>query len=156
MKKKTSRSLMALLLVCVMAIALTACSKKGDTLTKEQYQEAVTKLTQDFADIQAKATDLDVNDKDAATKLLTELKKPLEDFKNVKAPKEFDEGHAKMQSGCQAMLDYLDIVIDAAGSDDPTSKLTESSTKIQEKVTAAVTDMSEGAQLLTKAGLTVS
>lgn len=161
MKKKTSRSLLALLLVCVMAISLAACGKKDNStgaLTKEQYQEAVTNLMKDFSDIQTKVnngTDI-IADKEAAVQLLKELKTPLENFKAIQAPKEYEEGHAKLQSGCQAMIDYLDIVIEAANADDPASKLTENAEAVQEKMLAAVTDMTEGSKLLTEAGLTLS
>ena len=75
---KWTARLLGLLLVGMMAFSLTACSQDEGTdgnttaeaLTEEEYQDAVTKLSEDFTALQTEAANIDTTDADAAAELL--------------------------------------------------------------------------------------
>lgn len=98
-----------------MALMLTACGGDDNTadggdendqtvtaLTEEEYQQAVTDLSDKLTSIQTDAANLDPTDVDAAMKLLNDMKQPFIDFMAVTPPESYADAHAKMQSGCQA------------------------------------------------------
>ena len=162
MKKNNSRlRILAILAALTMALSLTACggdkAANGDkaaasstaaALTEQEYQDAVTKLGEEMSQIQQDAANLDSTDVDAAKELLESLKQPLQDFMNVTPPESYADAHKKMQSGCQAMIDYLDTASSMIGETD-SNKLTEDATKMQEQMTTAINDLTEGSAMLT-------
>ncbi len=155
---KWTARLLGLLLVGMMAFSLTACSQDEGTdgnttaeaLTEEEYQDAVTKLSEDFTALQTEAANIDTTDADAAAELLEGFKAPLEEFMAVVPPEIYSDAHAKLSSGSQAMIDYIDLLISMAGETDQ-AKLEEASTQILELVETAMTDLSEGVSLLSAA-----
>ena len=159
--KMKSLKLLALLMALTMALSLTACggddANNGTTddqnttaLTEEEYQQAVTDLSDKLTSIQTDAASLDPNDLDAAKKLLDDMKQPFVDFMAVTPPEAYADAHVKMQSGCQAMVDYIDTLASLMEETDAT-KLQQSSEKMMEYLQTAMTDLSEGSAMLTEA-----
>ena len=165
--KNTTKHILAALLAASMTLALGACgggtdADQGDTaaavtettaapaLTEDEYKEAVTTFQTDMTDIQTSLSGVDMTDPDVAKAALETLKQPFNDFMAVVPPDSYKDAHAKMQTGCQSMLDYIDTVSGMVGETDQT-KLTEAASKMQEQLTAAATDMAEGAKLLDEA-----
>ena len=130
---KTCKRLLALLLALTMLTALlTACGTKDAddaALTEEESQTAVTEL----------------NDK-----LLEDMKAPFQDFINITPPASYADAHEKMKSGCQAMIDYLDTVNSMLEETDE-GKLQEAANTMMEQLQTAVTDLTEGATMLSEA-----
>ena len=157
-RNKWAVRLTGMLLAGLLAFSLTACSQgegasgttEGEALTEQEYQDAVTKLSEDFTTLQTEAADIDTTDVDAAVELLESFKAPLEEFMAVVPPEIYSDAHAKLSSGSQAMIDYIDLLISMAGETDQ-AKLEEASTQILELVETAMTDLSEGVSLLAAA-----
>ncbi len=151
---KTCKRLLALLLALTMLTALlTACGKKDAddaALTEEEYQTAVTELNDKLTSIQTDASALDPNDPDAAKQLLEDMKAPFQDFINITPPASYADAHEKMKSGCQAMIDYLDTVNSMLEETDE-GKLQEAANTMMEQLQTAVTDLTEGATMLSEA-----
>ena len=154
--KKHLHLLLALLLV--FCLALSACGGGSDNgggetsnaLTEEEYQDAVTKLGEDFTASQVEASNLDTSDVDAAVKLLEDAKAPLQEFIAITPPDTYAAAHEKLQSGSQAMVDYIDLVVEIVDETDPT-KLQEASEKMMDLIQTAMTDLMVGSQLLEEA-----
>ena len=151
---KTCKRLLALLLALTMLTALlTACGKKDAddaALTEEEYQTAVTELNDKLTSIQTDASALDPNDPDAAKQLLEDMKAPFQDFINITPPASYADAQEKMKSGCQAMIDYLDTVNSMLEETDE-GKLQEAANTMMEQLQTAVTDLTEGATMLSEA-----
>ena len=110
----------------------------------------MTDLSDKLTSIQTDAASLDPNDLDAAKKLLDDMKQPFVDFMAVTPPEAYTDAHVKMQSGCQAMVDYIDTLASLMEETDAT-KLQQSSEKMMEYLQTAMTDLSEGSTMLTEA-----
>ena len=119
-------------------------------LTEEEYQTAVTELNDKLTSIQTDASALDPNDPDAAKQLLEDMKAPFQDFINITPPASYADAHEKMKSGCQAMIDYLDTVNSMLEETDE-GKLQEAANTMMEQLQTAVTDLTEGATMLSEA-----
>lgn len=157
-KNKVLTMMLSMLLVALLAVSLAGCNKSGDNgdaaggeaLTEEEYQDAVTKLSEDFTALQEEANNLDTTDVDAAVELLEGLKAPLNDFISIVPPEAYSAAHEKLQSGSQAMIDYIDVVIGMVGETDQT-KIEEATAEMLELIQTATTDLTDGAQLLAEA-----
>lgn len=154
MKNGMGKRLSALLLASVMFFSLAACGadnkQEEDTasgLTKEEYQQAVQTLSTEISEIQDRASEIDGTDVEQTKELLDELKTPLQDFMAIDPPESYAAGHAKLKSGCQSLIEYIDLLVDALGETDQTA-LQESSEQMQTLMESAVADLQEGAQLL--------
>ena len=77
-RNKWAVRLTGMLLAGLLAFSLTACSQgegasgttEGEALTEQEYQDAVTKLSEDFTTLQTEAANIDTTDVDAAVELL--------------------------------------------------------------------------------------
>lgn len=154
MKNGMGKHLSALLLAATMVFSLAACDagskQEEDTasgLTKEEYQQAVQTLSTEISEIQDRASEIDGTDVEQTKELLDELKTPLQDFMAIDPPESYAAGHAKLKSGCQSLIEYIDLLVDALGETDQTA-LQESSEQMQTLMESAVADLQEGAQLL--------
>ncbi|WP_125114766.1 DUF6376 family protein [Agathobaculum sp. Marseille-P7918] len=154
MKNGMGKRLSALLLAAAMVFSLAACGsdskQEEDTasgLTKEEYQQAVQTLSTEISEIQDRASEIDGTDVEQTKELLDELKTPLQDFMAIDPPESYAAGHAKLQSGCQSLIEYIDLLVDALGETDQTA-LQESSEQMQTLMESAVADLQEGAPLL--------
>lgn len=158
---KTKLHLLITTLALSLALFLSACTG-GDAgtstsenntppaLTEEEYQEAVNTLSTDLSTIQADANNVDLSDEENAKKILEDLKKPFSDFMNINPPEAYAEAHTKLQSGCQAMVDYIDTVNSLIGETD-TAKLQEAQNTMMEQIQTAVNDLTEGGTMLDEA-----
>lgn len=154
MKNGMVKRLSALLLAAAMVFSLAACGadskQEEDTasgMTKEEYQQAVQTLSTEIGEIQDRASEIDGTDAEQAKDLLDELKTPLQDFMAIDPPESYAAGHEKLQSGCQSLIEYIDLLVDTIGETDQTA-LQESSEQMQTLMESAVADLQEGAQLL--------
>ncbi len=148
MKKRTHLyTFVTLMLAALLTLSLVACGGGSKAMSKEEYQQAVADLAEEFSKIQTEAGSLDPTDIDGAKKLLGDLKAPLQDFIDIVPPKDFSDAHKKFQSGSQAMIDFLDTTIGALGEENA-EKLQEASEKITQQIQTAVSDFTEGNQLL--------
>lgn len=124
------------------------------TLTEEEYeakaQELANGLVTTMTEAQEKLGSLQEGDIDAAREFIDGLKAPFVEFAAVQAPEKYADAQAKFKSGCEAMVEYLDLCVDmmdeekAADMDAETvtAKMTELLTKIQNDLTEASTMMS--------------
>ena len=107
--KTKSLKILAILMALSMALMLTACGGDDNAadggnendqtitaLTEEEYQQAVTDLSDKLTSIQTDAANLDPTDMDAAMKLLNDMKQPFIDFMAVTPPESYADAHAKM------------------------------------------------------------
>lgn len=163
MKKHLLKSIFACLLVASMALTITACGNKTDAgagagasdaaatpLTEEEYMTKFEELGTKMTELQQSTASIDPTDVEAANKLLDDMKVPFNDFIAVVPPEKYAEAHTKFQSGCQAMVDYIDAAKSLMTETDAT-KQQEIGTKLMELLTTATTDLSEGAQLASAA-----
>ncbi|MCB6366286.1 hypothetical protein LI291_08885 [Intestinibacillus massiliensis] len=164
MKKHMLKSIFAALLVASLAFSMTACGsdkKPADNasvsdsadaaapaLTDEEYEEAVAGLATEMQDVQTKLSGVDQTDAEAVKAAIEEVKKPFADLAAVTPPEKYADAHAKIKSGCEAMIAYMDGAIalteNASPSEDDVKALTDS-------LTTAATDLAEGQQLMADA-----
>lgn len=161
MKKNATKRLLAVLMAGVMAFSLAACGGKDKgnadpnapvALTEEEYQQAANDLGTKMSEIQKGVADAQT-DPEAAKKILEDVKKTLSEFMELTPPESYAAGHEKIKSGCQAMIEVMDIANEMAdmGEGADPNKLTEMLTTMQEKMVQGSTDLQEGAKLLDEA-----
>lgn len=120
-------------------------------LSEEDYMAEYEALLTKMTDLQSTAASLDPTDLEAAKKLISDIKTPFVEFSAVTPPEKYADAHAKLQAGCDGMIEYIDILLQIAEETD-TTKQQELATKMVEVLTTAATNMGEGADLLTTAG----
>lgn len=164
MKKSATKRLLAVLMAGIMAFSLAACGgKEGGgsaadpnapvAMTEEEYQAAVEDLGAKMSRLQ-EGVNAAENDPEAAKKILEEVKATLTEFMELNPPESYAEGHAKIESGCEALIEVLDIALEITEMDMTSpdmDKLTEKLTRMQEKMTEGSTAMMEGAKMLEEA-----
>ncbi len=139
-------------------------SSTPKALTEEEYkthlEETLSKLERvNNADI----TDADIEklvmedveyvsraDADAVKKELENMKAEMNGFIALNPPQSYKDGHDKLSSGCQAMIDYIDTALRIIGEADQ-DKISDASAKMMKNIKNAVTDITEGAALLDEA-----
>lgn len=138
----------------------TEAEAAGEALTEDEYLAKAEELSQAMTDVstkvQADLANMDPSDTEGIAKLMEELKAPFVEFAAIQAPEAYAEAQAKYKSGCDAMVDYLDIVVSAmemeASGKTPTE---EENQKLMEDMTNALTivstDFTEGATLMAEA-----
>ena len=160
--KTKSLKILAILMALSMALMLTACGGDDNTadggdendqtvtaLTEEEYQQAVTDLSDKLTSIQTDAANLHPTDVDATMKLLDDMKQPFIEFMAVTPPESYADAHAKMQSGCQAMVDYIDTMASLVDETDAAA-IQEGNAKMTESLQTAVRDLAEGGAMLSE------
>ena len=130
------------------------------SLTEEEYLNKTEELAQTMTDTMTKAQEdlakLEADDVDGAKALIEGMKAPFVEFAAVQAPEKYAAAQAKYKSGCEAMVEYLDILLDtmemsASGktpSQEETQKLVEDMTNA---ITTAHNDLTEAGNLLIEA-----
>lgn len=159
---KKQLRILAAMLTLSMALLFSACTSGTDNgtstsqpdpapaaITEEEYQQAVLDLEADLTEIQSQGQ-IDVTDTEAAKQLLEDLKQPFAEFMNINPPESYADAHAKIQSGCQAMIDYIDAAIALIQETDP-EKLQALSETMMSSLNTAVTDLAEGGTMLDEA-----
>lgn len=160
MKNNMTKRLLAALMAAAMLLGMAACGKPADggtaqdggqqattALTKDEYKQAFQDMSKSLEDIQTNATNVDMNDPEAAKAVLEEMKGPLNDFIAVTPPEEYKDAHAKLKSGCEAMVGFVDSVLGMVGETDQ-AKLKTAGEEMQTYLTTAITDITAGAQML--------
>ena len=142
MRNKLVKRIAALLCVAVMGMSVVACgggsngAAQEETLTEEEYEAKATELGNSLNSAMTDAAALDPKE------FIEGLKAPFVEFSALKAPAKYADAHAKFQSGCDAMVEYLDMCIAAMDSGDvDMEKMTSLLTTIQN-------DFTEGASML--------
>ena len=135
------KRLLAALPALCMLIALTACGG-SQTLSKEEYEEAVIHLGEDVAAIQEEFASLDLDNTDKAVNLLEEAKAPLQAFMALTPPDIYASAHVKLTSGslAAAMINESDL-----------SVIQQQAQEMLELLQTASQDLAEGTALLDKA-----
>lgn len=155
MKKNITKRLLAALLAAAMALSLAACgggedTGSGDTesaaLTVEEYQQAVEKLSEDMSEIQTNASTA-ITDPESAKTVLEDMKASINEFASVTPPEVYADAHAKLKSGCESLVAFIDTVV-AMTEETDQDKLAELTTQMGEQLQSAMTDMADGASLL--------
>ena len=163
MMKKQLRMIAALLSLSLVLL-LSACGGTNtsgtsgtDTSTseaapvavsEEEYQQAVVDLQAELTEVQSNK--IEVNDLEAAKQQLEALKQPFADFMNIVPPEAYADAHAKLQSGCQSMIDYVDIAIQIVEATND-AKRQELSTQLVAALQTGAADLAEGATMLEEA-----
>ena len=144
----------ALLLAGLMMLSLVACGEAkedaADAMTKEEYQQAVATLGEDMQEVVNRAAEVDTTDEGESTAVLEELKAPLEEFVTIVPPESYAAGHEKVCEGCEALIDYIDIVISIIGTTDEEA-LNQAAEQMETAAEKATTALQEGDELLQQA-----
>lgn len=148
MRTGLTRLLAALLALCLLP-ALAACGG-SKALSKEEYEEAVVQLGEDFTAIQDEFASLDLENTDEAIKLLEEAKAPLQAFMALTPPDIYAGAHTKLTSGSQAMVDYVDLAAAMINESD-LAVIQQQAQEMLELLQTASQDLTEGSALLDKA-----
>lgn len=157
MKKNITKRLLAALLAAVLALSLAACGGNdagtGESggvapaaLTEEEYQQAAEKLSADMNEIQTNVSTA-ISDPESAKKVLDDMKASINEFASVTPPESYADAHAKLKSGCESLIAFIDTVAAMTEETDQT-KLAELSAQMSEQLETAMTDMAEGASML--------
>ena len=146
--KTKSLKILAILMALSMALMLTACGGDDNTADGgDENDQTVTALTEE--EYQQAVTDLSPTDVDATMKLLDDMKQPFIEFMAVTPPESYADAHAKMQSGCQAMVDYIDTMASLVDETDAAA-IQEGNAKMTESLQTAVRDLAEGGAMLSE------
>ena len=161
MKKNMTKRLLAALLAAALAFSLAACGGKdassngesGDSseaasaaLTEEEYQQAVEKFSADMSELQTSANEA-VSDPESAIAILDEMKVSINEFASVTPPEVYADAHAKLKSGCESLIAFIDTVAAMTEATDQ-AELDELITQMSEQMEAAMADMTEGVNML--------
>ena len=150
MRNKLVRRIALLLSVAVMSVSVVACGGgKGDaahgeetTLTEEEYEAKAEELGEKLNSAMTDASSIDPNDVEAAKEFISGLKDPFVEFGSLKAPEKYAAAHEKFKSGCDAMVEYLDMMVTAMDSGDIDME------KMTSLITTIQNDFTEGASML--------
>ncbi len=149
MRNKLMKRIALLLSVAVMSVSVVACGGgKGDaeqgetTLTEEEYEAKAQELGEKLNSAMTDASSIDPNDVDAAKEFIAGLKDPFIEFGSLKAPEKYAAAHEKFKSGCDAMVEYLDMMVSAMDTGDIDME------KMTSLITTIQNDFTEGASML--------
>ncbi len=142
-------------MTAVLALALGACGEKKTqqaegALSEQEYIDAVDELNIEMYELQKAAQQDKITDEQAAQALVEELKQPMLDFAALVPPAAYADAHEKLSSGCQAMAEYIDIILAAAGETEEDA-LRQAAEDANDKLMTAMNDLSEGSLLLGEA-----
>lgn len=123
----------------------------NDAMTEAEYIEALDSLSDEIYTLQAKTDMIDADDTEGAKAHIEELKAPFDSFAAIdNPPEDFADGHAKIQSGCQAIVEYLDLVKDIVGETDE-DKLASAAERMTDKLAFAMEQLREGTGMVEEA-----
>lgn len=142
---KLVKRIAALMAVALMGATMVAC---GDSAAEAEYIAETEKLVDAMNAVTEKSATLDPNDLEGAKQLIEEVKAPLVEFAAVEAPERFAEAHAKYKSGCEAMVEYLDMTLDAL---DPEKAADLDMEKFLSLIQTAEADLTEADTLMQEA-----
>lgn len=149
MKNKLARRVALLMAVAAMSVSAVACGGSSEAatqeeaaLTEEEYEAKAAELSESITSAMSGASSIDANDTEAAKELLESLKDPFVEFASVKAPDTYADAHEKFKSGCDGMVEYLDMMVTAIDSGELDAE------KMTSLVTAIQTDFQDGAAML--------
>lgn len=142
---KLVKRIAVLVTAAVMGVSMLAC---GDSASEADYIAETEKLVEAMDAVSEKADALDPDDLEGAKALLEEVKAPLVEFAALEAPERFAEAHAKYKSGCEAMIEYLDMTIDAL---DPEKAAELDVEKYMSLIATAEADLTEADTLMEEA-----
>lgn len=153
---RSTRKVLALMLIFVMAVMVSACGgEKDGTLSKSEYKKKIETLYNDMsvkAEAYATASTLAATD---PVKALEDMKVAMEEMKPIceelgalKAPKEYADQQVKVKAGADASIElvkYSVEIIELSTAEAPDQeKLLEKTTEMDEKMagwTTATTDL---------------
>lgn len=149
MRNKLVKRIALLLSVAVMSVSVVACgggsgnaAQEETTLTEEEYEAKAQELGEKLNSAMTDASSIDPNDVDAAKEFIAGLKDPFIEFGSLKAPEKYAAAHEKFKSGCDAMVEYLDMMVTAIDSGDIDME------KMTSLITTIQNDFTEGASML--------
>lgn len=166
MKKTMLKRVFAAFMATAMIFGVSACKKEetkpntnegavveqqddktNAALTEDEYMDTFQTTFTSLGDMQTKMAEIDMTDETAAKSFLEEIKTPFAEFAAVTPPEKYAEAHGKIQSGCEAMVAYIDGMSALIGETDQT-KIQEEAAKLTGDVQTAMNDFAEGAQML--------
>lgn len=151
MKSKLAKRIAVLMAVAVMGMTTVACggsNASSTALTEEEYLTETQELVTAMNDVVTKAGSIDPTDVEGAKQLIEDCKAPLVEFAALEAPEKYAEAHAKYKSGCEAMVEYLDMAVDAM---DPEKAADLDMEKMVNLIQTAQTDLMEADSLMQEA-----
>lgn len=128
--------------------------EEGEALTEDEYLAKAEELANSMVETTTKvSSEIDPSDVEGAKKLIEELKTPFIEFADVVAPEKYADAQAKYKSGCEAMVEYLNICLEMmdmgteteTASEEDAQALTDRLTKA---LTAVQADFTEAATLM--------
>lgn len=124
-------------------------------LTEDEYltkvEELGTSMTDTVTNSQTQLSSLDPTDVEGAAKVIEDMKAPFVDFAAITAPEAYTDAQAKFKTGCEAMIEYLDICLEMMSMGDkvPTAEETqELTTRLTTALTTVQTDFTDASALL--------
>ena len=164
MSKKFLKLMSLALVVMMMSLALVACgnddANEPQVMTEEEYKAKVEEISTKMQDMQTsineKMATIDPTDTEAIGAVFEEIKAPFIEFASLNAPEKYAEAQAKFKSGCEAMIQFLDLAKEMTElQQNPESvdqaTLEEKATQFTDLLTKAMTDITEGATLAEQA-----
>lgn len=150
-KKRRVWISIGLIFLLVMA-ALVGCGRTDNDgrMSEAAYKAKVAEMNKSMktlqTTVQQKIAKTDPRDEATLDRLFEDLKTPFRNFAALKPPVKYDAAHAKFKSGCEAMVEYLELENGAAkGRADVDGE------KMMQLIQIVVNDITEGARLAEKA-----
>lgn len=164
MNTKLMRTLCMAVVLVMVVMAAAGCQSSNSTtsngdgksaaLTEDEYLKKVQEIASNMQNIQGEITEkmqgLDPTDVEAVQKVLGDLKAPFNEFASLQAPEKYAAAQAKYKSGCEAMVQFIDITIEMSGmgADADATKVQEKTTEMMEVLTKATQDLTEADKLI--------
>ena len=155
MKRSLVKRIAILAAVAVLGMTAAACGGKAAetgtaaALTEDEYVAKTQELSQAMADAVTNSAAVDPSDVEGAKKMIEELKTPFVEFAALTAPEKYADTQAKYKTGCEAMIEYLDMCVDMM---DPEKAAELDMDKLTGLLTTIQNDFTEAASLMEAAG----
>ena len=150
MKRSLVKRIAILAAVAVLGMTAAACGGKAAetgaaaALTEDEYVAKTQELSQAMADAVTNSAAVE-----GAKKMIEELKTPFVEFAALTAPEKYADTQAKYKTGCEAMIEYLDMCVDMM---DPEKAAELDMDKLTSLLTTIQNDFTEAASLMEAAG----
>lgn len=137
---KMVKTVVSLIMLCAMTLSLAACGgSSSGALSEEDYVKEIEKVGTAMVELQNNAAS--ATDVEGAKKLLEDLKTQFNNMAQLNAPDKYKDAQAKIKSGSEAMVKYIDMALKAA---DGTMPSADDQQKMMEYITTAMTDLQAG------------